>query len=106
MAVGEVQQAYIAEALDTVVEPRTRGQVERRRRIDRQTGRGGSGNRVQEFATVHAFRRRSCERGNPVSFAAKSLDPGSRATRSPGMTRLFPIAATLRVLLSDVRVTC
>jgi len=32
----------------------------------------------------------------PVAIQA-NLDPGSRATRSPGMTRLFPIAATLRV---------
>ena len=53
VAVGEVQQAHVAERRDAVVERRAGGQVERPRIAHRQSGGGGRGDGMEEFAAVH-----------------------------------------------------
>ena len=96
----------VAEALDAVVEARSRGEVERSGRVDGQPGRGRGGDRVQELATVHDERRLSRKSLDPRlrgDDARRRLDPRLRA--DDGAVSEIAARPLARPLL-DIAVTC
>ncbi len=56
VAVGDVQQADVAEPLDAVVERRAGGEIERSSRGDRQAGGGRGSEGLEKFAAIHGAR--------------------------------------------------